>query len=73
MSLGTQIADHSSLEPLVAVRADFSDLSVGKLRRLCDRYFLLLDSHAPPECLLADYQAACEELQQRQWVSSAVE
>lgn len=71
VSLGIEADAQSSLEPLAPVRADFSGLSIKELRRLCDSYFLLLDSDAPPECLMADYQAACEELQQRQHASKA--
>jgi hypothetical protein len=49
-------------ESLIPARADFSELSIAELRRLCNEYFVLLDSDEPPECLLVDYQAACEEL-----------
>ncbi|GAB3547914.1 hypothetical protein GCM10027404_10850 [Arthrobacter tumbae] len=52
-------------EDLPLVRFDASSLSTEELKVKCNEYFALLDELNPPECLLADYEAACDELRQR--------
>lgn len=50
---------------LPPVRTGMASLSTKALQRRCDEYFALLDQPSPPECLLADYEEACEELRRR--------
>lgn len=52
-------------EELPSVRFDAASLSTKELKQKCNEYFALLDQLSPPECLLADYEAACDELRQR--------
>ena len=52
-------------EELPSARFDASLLSTSELKLRCNEYFALLDQLNPPECLLADYEAACNELRQR--------
>ncbi len=57
-------------EELPLVRFDAAALSTKKLKQKCNEYFALLDQLSPPECLLTDYEAACDELRQRLSASS---
>lgn len=50
---------------LPPARAGIALLSIKELKRLCNEYFTLLDQVNPPECALADYEEACDELAQR--------
>ncbi|WP_309070046.1 hypothetical protein [Arthrobacter sp.] len=52
-------------DDLPPAKAGIAALSTRQLKRMCDEYFSLLDQVNPPECLLADYGDACDELAQR--------
>lgn len=58
-------------DDLPAARLECAALTIKQLKRKCDQYFALLDQPNPPGCLLADYEAACEELDRRR--SAAIE
>jgi hypothetical protein len=47
------------------VQSGVASLSTKELKRKCNEYFALLDQLNPPECLLTDYEEACDELRQR--------
>jgi hypothetical protein len=60
-----------SAEELPTPRADVSTLDTAELKRMCDAYFTLLDQLDPPECLLADYESACDELVRRRTMATS--
>lgn len=54
-----------SADELPSPRVDLSSLSTADLELQCNAYFTQLDELNPPECLLVDYESACEELVRR--------
>lgn len=54
-----------SADELPSPRVDLSSLSTADLELQCNDYFTQLDQLNPPECLLVDYESACEELVRR--------
>lgn len=54
-----------SSEELPPPPVDLASLSTAELELQCNEYFIQLDELNPPECLLIDYQSACEELVRR--------
>lgn len=52
-------------DDLPPARAGITNLNTEELKRICNEYFSILDQMNPPECLLVDYEEACDELEQR--------